>query len=81
MVVTHLVIPPSSVGRQGTTDVDQPKDATLPRDVTVDRRDVGQVYYSFDDAAWRAIPREGQMSLEDTEDGAVRAPWSPAGAG
>lgn len=53
---------------------DDPEDATLPREVTVDRRDAGQVYFSFDDAAWRALPKDGgQMALEDTEDGAVRA--------
>lgn len=57
---------------------DDPDDATAPRTVTVDGPVAGQVYYSFDDAAWRAFHKDGPMVLEDTEDAAVRTLVSSA---
>lgn len=54
-----------------------PDDATAPRRVIIGGDDTrpGQVYYDFDDAGWRAFgPNDmGDESVEDTEDGAVRA--------
>lgn len=52
---------------------DDPDDLTLPRTVTVDRQPMGEVYFSFDHAGWRALARNGDDSVHDTEDGAVRA--------
>lgn len=51
---------------------DDADDATLPRAVRVNGGLAGQVHYSFDDAGWRAFPRDGKHSVEDTEDAAVR---------
>jgi hypothetical protein len=54
-----------------------PDDATAPRRVIIGGDDArpGQVYYDFDDAGWWAfgLNGTGDESVEDTEDGAVRA--------